>query len=165
MTNAAVRNLSVALAASLSFVAGEGARAATVFTGDIVQGVKVISQLDVNDLEPGKKHRFFLQGVQMGTGQHWYVPIVVAKGAKPGRRIMLGAGVHGDEVSPTDAVQRLLAGLDPARMSGTVLGVFDISRPSKEYVQRKWPIPESGGTLVDMNRVWPGRETGYAPYR
>ena len=53
----------------------------TVYTGDILQGVPVISHLGVGDLAPGQCHRFFFEGVQMGTGQHWYVPVVVAKGA------------------------------------------------------------------------------------
>ncbi|MGB6015550.1 MAG: peptidase M14, partial [Nodosilinea sp.] len=47
--------------------------AKTVYTGDILQGVPVISHLGVRDLAPGQSHRFFFQGVEMGTGQHWYV--------------------------------------------------------------------------------------------
>ena len=38
---------------------------ATVYTGDLIHGKKVISALDVNDLDPGKKHTFYFQGVQM----------------------------------------------------------------------------------------------------
>ena len=41
------------------------ASAATVYTGDVIQGKRVISQLDVADLEPGKVHKFYFQGVQM----------------------------------------------------------------------------------------------------
>lgn len=133
---------------------------ATVYTGDTLQGVPVISQLDVNDLEPGKQHRFFFQGVQMGTGQHWYVPIVVAKGARDGKRIGLIAGVHGDELSSIDAVQRTMAKLDPATMAGSAIAVYGISRPAMEYTLARWPIAQSGGSLIDMNRVWPGNEMG-----
>ena len=96
----------------------------------------------------------------MATGQHWYVPVMVAKGANPGRRVMIGAGVHGDELSPTDVVQRAFAELDPVKMSGTVIAVLDIGRPAMELIQRKWPTPWLGGSLVDLNRVWPGRELG-----
>jgi predicted deacylase len=135
-------------------------RAATVYTGDTIQGKRVISQLDVNDLEPGKQYSFFFQGIQMGTGQHWYLPVVVAKGAKPGKRIVLVSGVHGDEVSPVDAVQRIMAQLDPAQMSGTVTAVYDVSRPAREGVTRMWPIAQWGGQLIDLNRVWPGNEAG-----
>jgi uncharacterized protein len=147
-------------AAVLTGVVACTAQAATVYTGDIIQGKRVISQLDVADLEPGKKHSFYFQGVQMATGQHWYVPLVVAKGAKPGKRVLLISGVHGDEISPVDAVQRTMAALDPAQMSGTVTAVYDISRPAKEAVTRMWPIAQWGSQLIDLNRVWPGNEEG-----
>jgi hypothetical protein len=63
--------------------------AATVYTGDKIQGYPVISQLDVADLEPGK-------------------------------RVLLVAGVHGDELNPIAAVQESMTALEPAQMSGTV---------------------------------------------
>lgn len=147
-------------AALLVLAAASLAQAATVYTGDVIQGKRVVSQLDVADLEPGKKHSLYFQGVQMGTGQHWYLPVVVAKGAKPGKRVLLISGVHGDEVSPVDAVQRTMAQLDPATMSGTVTAVYDVSRPAKEGVTRMWPIAQWGGQLIDLNRVWPGNEAG-----
>jgi hypothetical protein len=68
------------------------AQAATTFTGDKIQSLPVITQLDVDDLEPGKTHRFMFQGVEMGSGEFWYVPVIVAKGAKPGKRILLVSG-------------------------------------------------------------------------
>lgn len=140
--------------------------AKTVYTGDTIQGTPVISDLAVADLEPGQKHRFFFQGVQMGTGQHWYVPVVVVKGAQGGKRLALVAGVHGDEVSPISAVQRILAELDPAQMSGTVMAAIGVARPAVEYTQSHWPTSQGGGSLVDFNRVWPGNETGSsAPIR
>ena len=138
----------------------------TVYTGDTIQGTAVISHLDINDLEPGKQHRFFFEGVQMGTGQHWYVPIAVAKGDRPGKRIALISGVHGDELSSIDAVQRIMANLDPAQMSGSAIAVYGLSRPAVEYTHAQWAIAQGGGLLIDMNRVWPGDEAGInAPTR
>ena len=52
----------------------------TVYTGDVIQGKKVVSTLDVNELEPGKKHFLYFQGVEMPTGEHWYVSVTVARG-------------------------------------------------------------------------------------
>ena len=132
----------------------------TVYTGDIIQGIRVISELDVSDLEPGKKQRFFFQGVQMGTGQHWYVPVVVAKGVRDGKRILMTAGVHGDELSPVKAVQLIMEKLAPNQMSGTALAVYDLSRPAREYMHRDWPSAEQGYSLINFNRVWPGNEIG-----
>jgi hypothetical protein len=87
----------------------------TVYTGDTIQGKKVVSALDVRDLEPGKKHLLYFQGVQMPAGQHWYVSVTVAKGAKPGKRVVLVSGVHGDEMSSVHTVQTVMNQLDPRR--------------------------------------------------
>lgn len=132
----------------------------TVYTGDVIDGKKVISALDVNDLEPGKKHLLYFRGAQMPTGQHWYVPVTVAKGAKPGKRGVLTSGVHGDEMSNIHTVQTVMNQLDPAEMSGTVMAVADISRPALESMQRRWPNQGRGPDLIDMNREWPGNENG-----
>lgn len=137
-----------------------GAPQRTVYTGDVIQGKKVISALDVNDLERGKKHAFYFEGVQMPTGQHWYVSVLVAVGAKPGKRVVLTSGVHGDEMSPVHTIQTVMSQLDPAQMSGTVLAVPDVSRPALEGMARRWPNSGRGIDLIDINREWPGNENG-----
>jgi uncharacterized protein len=137
-----------------------GPASGTVYTGDTIQGKKVVSALDVNDLEPGKKHLLYFQGVQMPTGEHWYVSVTVAKGAKPGKRVILVSGVHGDEMSSVHAVQTVMNQLDPGEMSGTIMAVADVSRPAMEGMQRRWPNQGRGIDLIDMNREWPGNENG-----
>lgn len=138
----------------------------TVYTGDMVQGKKVVSALDVDDLEPGRKHLLYFQGVEAPTGHHWYVSVTVARGAKPGKRVVLTSGVHGDEMSSIHTVQTVMNKLDPALMSGTVMAVTDVSRPALESMQRRWPNQGRGVDLIDMNREWPGNENGLtAPSR
>lgn len=137
----------------------------TVYTGETIQGKKVVSALDVNDLEPGRRHHLYFQGVQMRTGEHWYVSVIVARGAKPGKRVVLTSGVHGDEMSSVHTVMTVMNQLDPAQMSGTVMAVTDIARPAMLAIQRKWPNSSRSIDLIDMNRVWPGNENGTAPDR
>src|SRR5262245_57992175 len=132
----------------------------TVYTGDVIHGKKVISALDVNDLERGKKHTFYFEGVQMPTGQHWNVSVLVAVGAKPGKRVVLTSGVHGDEISPVHTLQTVMSQLDPAQMSGTVLAVPDVSRPALEGLAGRWRNSGRGIDLTDINRACPGREPG-----
>ena len=136
------------------------AKISTVYTGDVINGKKVVSSLNTADLEPGKKHLLYFQGVQMSTGQHWYVSVIVAKGAKPGKRITLTSGVHGDEMSSVHTVQKVMSQLNAAEMSGTVMAVLDIARPALESMQRRWPSSGRGFELTDMNREWPGNENG-----
>src|SRR5689334_8489647 len=147
-------------AATSSVSPVSGARSATVYTGDTIQGKNVVSALDVNDLEAGKKHLLYFQGVEMPTGQHWYVSVTVAKGAKPGKRVILVSGVHGDEMSSVHTVQAVMNQLDPREMSGTVMAVADVSCPALEGMQRRWPNSGRGVDLIDMNRQWPGNESG-----
>ncbi len=156
------RNVGPANAQEAAF-AGNAASSApqgTVYTGDVIRGKKVVSLLDVNDLEPGHKHFLYFQGVEMPTGQHWYVSVTVAKGAKSGKRGVLTSGVHGDEMSSVHTVQTVMNQLDPAQMSGTVMAVTDVSRPALESMQRRWPNQGRGIDLIDTNREWPGNENG-----
>nr|WMC99154.1 succinylglutamate desuccinylase/aspartoacylase family protein [Aminobacter aminovorans] len=133
---------------------------ATAYTGDVIDGKKVVTSLDVNELEAGQTHRLYFQGAQAPTGQHWHVSVTVAKGARPGKRVVLTSGVHGDEMSSIHTVHTVMNQLDPTKMSGAVMAVTDISRPALESMQRRWPNQGRGLDLVDMNREWPGNENG-----
>jgi predicted deacylase len=132
----------------------------TAYTGDVINGKPVVTRLDVNDLEPGRLHRLFFLGVDMPSGQHWHVSVTVARGAKPGKRVVLTSGVHGDEMSSIHTVLSVLGQLDPSTMAGTVMAVTDIARPALEGMQRRWPNSGRGIDLIDMNREWPGIENG-----
>ena len=134
----------------------------TVYTGDVINGKKVVSTLNTGDLEPGKKHLLYFQGVQMSTGQYWYVSVIVAKGARPGKRFTLTSGVHGDEMSSVHTVQTIMSQLNVAEMSGTVMAVLDIARPAMEGMQRRWPSSGRGAELIDLNREWPGNQNGFS---
>jgi predicted deacylase len=150
------RIIGVSLALMNAAIAG----AATLYTGDRIGGVPVISRLDVADLAPGKTHRLLFQGVETGSGQHWYVPVVVAKGVRPGKRVLLVSGVHGDELNPIRAVQTVLAEVDPTALSGAVIGIIGPSRPGIDHVTRMWPTANLGVNLINPNRTWPGIEAG-----
>ena len=52
------------LAAAVAATTGDAAAATggTVYTGDVIHGKKVVSALDINDLEPGRKHLLYFQG-------------------------------------------------------------------------------------------------------
>ena len=150
----------VGMAQAQSSAPATPAKIGTVYTGDVINGKKVVSYLDTADLEPGKKHLLYFQGVQMSTGQYWYVSVIVAKGAKPGKRVTLSSGVHGDEMSSVHTVQTVMGRSNASEMSGTVMAVLDIARPAMESMQRRWPSTGRGFELTDMNREWPGNENG-----
>ena len=86
--------------------------------------------------------------------------MIVAKGAKPGKRFTLTSGVHGDEMSSVHTVQTVMNQLNVAELSGTVMAVLDIARPAMESMNGRWPSSGRGFELIDMNREWPGNENG-----
>ncbi|MCX5571508.1 M14 family metallopeptidase [Kaistia nematophila] len=172
ITTMATAGATAALAVSTGAAGAEEAAPAanpgsgTVYTGDVIQGKKVVSALDVNDLAPGQKHFLYFQGVEMPSGQRWHVSVTVVRGARPGRRVVLVSGVHGDEMSSIHTVQTVMNALDPAQMSGTVMAVTDVASPAIESMQRRWPNYGRGSDLIDLNREWPGNENGItAPSR
>jgi uncharacterized protein len=159
---------SAALAANTDPANAQGATPSrgTVYTGDVIDGKKVISALNIDDLESGKKHLLYFRGVETTTGQHWHVSTMVVKGARAGKRVALVSGVHGDEISTVRTIQIVMDHLNPLEMSGTVLAVLDVSRPAMEGMARRWPNAGRGTDLIDLNREWPGNENGFtAPSR
>jgi predicted deacylase len=85
---------------------------------------------------------------------------MVAKGAKPGKRVLLVAGVHGDELTPVATVHEVFRKLDPSKLSGSVIGIVGINRPGIEYITRTWPTKNLGTTWINPNRIFPGKEAG-----
>lgn len=116
----------------------------TVFTGDVINGKKVASSLNTDDLEPGRKQLLYFQGVQKATGQYWYVSVIVAKGIRPGKRLTLTSRVHGDEMSSVHTVQTITARLNPAEMTGTVMAVLDNARPAARQCADVHSLPIRG---------------------
>lgn len=151
------------LFSSLFFcVMASGVSAATDYTGDSVDGVKVIRKLDLADLEAGKIHRFYLQGTSNGVGQHWLIPVLVAKGSKPGKRLGLQAGVHGDELNGTRLVHQVFERLDPAALNGSVIAIVGANSTGLLANSRYFQLQHDSGGGVDFNRIWPGKADGNA---
>jgi predicted deacylase len=97
------------------------AHAQTQYNGDIIQGRKVITELDVRDLEKGKVHElFFRAGGENNTGQFYYVPVSIIKGSKEGKRVLFSAGVHANEMNSYQTANLVKSQLSPESMSGTV---------------------------------------------
>lgn len=141
------------------------ADAATEYTGDRYNGIPVIRKLDVADLPAGQTHRFYLKGVENGVGQHWLVPVMVAKGAKPGKRLGLQVGVHGDENNGFNAIHRVFDALDPKKMSGSVVAVIGANSTGLLNNSRYFRLQGDSGSGVDFNRIWPGKPDGDAAQR
>ena len=158
-----MRNVVLSMTLVVATLSADTTLAETRYTGDTLQGVPVISELDVTDLAPGKMHRFFFQGAGDGIGQYFYVPVIVAKGMKDGPELVFNSGSHGDEVNGIRAVQKVMASLDPGTMSGSVIAVTGANPNAMNRMTREWETHTSGGASNNFNRLFPGKLDGNGP--
>jgi predicted deacylase len=104
---------------------------------------------------PGQKATGYLAvpaGVDAGTN----IPVVVVNGAKPGKVLALVSGAHGTEYVSIIAIEKLIAKLDPAELTGTVILVPLVNIASFEQkVPHVNPIDNKS-----MNRFYPGKADG-----
>jgi predicted deacylase len=104
---------------------------------------------------PGQKATGYVEvpaGVDAGTN----IPVVVVNGAKPGKVLALVSGAHGTEYVSIIAIEKLIAQLDPAQLTGTVILVPLVNTTSFEQkVPHVNPVDNKS-----MNRFYPGKADG-----
>src|SRR5258708_15927056 len=69
---------------------------------------------------PGQKATGYLD-VPAGVDAATNIPVVVVNGAKPGKVLALISGAHGTEYASIIAIEKLIAALHPAHVTGTVI--------------------------------------------
>jgi len=98
----------------------------------------------------------FALPVAPGQGMAPYdVPVHVLVGQVHRPRVVVTAGIHGDEFEGIRAVGRLLHALDPAALAGTVV-LVPVAHPPA-HVARTRVSPLDG---ADLNRIFPGDPNG-----
>src|SRR5499427_108997 len=104
---------------------------------------------------PGQKATGYLE-VSAGVDAATNIPVVVVNGAKPGKVLALVSGAHGTEYVSIIAIEKLIAQLDPAQLTGTVVLVPLINIQSFEQkVPHVNPVDNKS-----MNRFYPGKADG-----
>lgn len=86
-------------------------------------------------------------------------PVLVVNGAKPGPVLCLTGAIHGDEINGVEIIRQVLYGLDPAKVSGSVIGVPIVNQLGFRRNSRYLPDRR------DLNRYFPGRPTGSSASR
>ena len=82
--------------------------------------------------------------------------MTVVCGCRPGKTLVVTAGVHGCEYVGIEALNRLKRELEPAALSGRVI-LLPLVNPEGFYHGSKQTIPADGQNL---NRMFPGKSDG-----
>ena len=150
------------LLALVSLLTSGTVTAATVYTGDRIDGVQVIDRLDVANLPTGTTHLWF-RVTDTAIGQGWYVPVIVVKGAMPGPRLLLTAGIHGDELNGIGVIQQVTTTIDPKLLSGTIVAVAGLNTPGLLHSTRGFTADEIGTNGDNLNRIMPNPADTFIP--
>lgn len=148
------------LALALLVLLATPVAAQTVVSGAL-GAERVIDRLDVADLPAGAVQRFWFRAGETSTGQRWLVPLVVVKGAQPGPRLLVTAGIHGDELNGIDVVHKLVARLDVQALAGTLIAVPGLNPPGLLQDARQF-AEDAGRSGANLNRAMPGDLEGDA---
>lgn len=136
----------------------------TNLTGDIVDGIPVITALDLADVPVNAITRYyFLAGVAQGT-INYHVPVFVARGTNSslhtGRRLSISSTVHGDEYNGVRVVQNVFGLLEKTvkagKFNGTIIGIPTVNMNGIMHNQRNFFSSSENGFFTNLNRVFPG---------
>jgi len=112
-----------------------------------------------SEILPGSTQRLAWSATELFEGVPVSTPVLVVNGELPGPTLCLTAAVHGDELNGIEMVRRVLHNIDPAKLSGAVIGVPIVNVQGFRRGSRYLPDRR------DLNRYFPGNPNGSAAAR
>ncbi|OLY81205.1 hypothetical protein AYI68_g4260 [Smittium mucronatum] len=131
----------------------------TVYTGDILNGHKVITRLSVDDFPCGEVTKLWLRANNNKIGQAYHVPLLVARGSNCNcdeNRFVMNTGLHGDELNGIRVIHRVMKDLDLNLLNGTVVGVPGSNVNGLYEETRGYFNSYDSGSFTNLNRQFPG---------
>ena len=92
----------------------------------------------------------------LASGFELFIPLHRLEGRAAGPTLGLSAVVHGDEPLTNEIIRRVLTGIRPDELRGTILAVPVVNSLAFESLSRHTPID-----MLDLNRNFPGSPSGW----
>jgi predicted deacylase len=89
----------------------------------------------------GEERRDRIPVLSLADGSTMLLPLRVIHGARPGRRLYLGAAIHGDEATGIAILARALQAIDPAKLSGSIVCV-PVQHPLALQADHRLPLAQ-----------------------
>lgn len=111
--------------------------------------------IDKINAKAGKKQFAALKVGKLPDGTDILVPIIIINGVSKGPKLIVSAGIHGDEVNGIEVCFQLSQTIEPKDIRGTLI-LLPICNPlAFNAKHRSTPIDE-----LDLNRCFPGNKKG-----
>lgn len=115
-----------------------------------------VQALDIESFPRGSKSQIYLELIEDPFGEPLCLPILIARGERPGPVVGITSAVHGDELNGIPVMHRFFSRLDPKQLKGTVVGVVAVNVQGLFRQQRRFI------NGVDLNHIMPGVADGNA---
>jgi uncharacterized protein len=112
------------------------------------------THFDPQDFAAGQVTRVYIELVADGLACDVLLPLLVARGRKPGPVFGLTAAVHGNELNGIHVIHDVFDHLDVGSLKGTLVGVIAVNIPGLHAYER-----ELYGQF-DLNHTFPGDPAG-----
>jgi predicted deacylase len=113
-----------------------------------------VTSIEPDDYPTGQISRVHVELVADGLASDVLLPVLVARGRKPGPVFGITAAVHGNELNGIRVIHDLFERLDVSSLRGTIVGVVCVNVPGLHANER-----EMHGQF-DLNHLFPGSQTG-----
>jgi predicted deacylase len=111
-------------------------------------------RLDLEPLQRGETHRLWINLSENAMTRPLAVPVLVARGRRPGPVVGVTAAVHGNELNGIPTIHRLFRAIETDELKGTVVAVPVVNVPGYLREQREFSDD------YDLNRLFPGAPDG-----
>jgi hypothetical protein len=105
-------------------------------------------------VEPGTRKLVPIRLGELYNAQPIGMRVWVLRGKRPGPRVWISGGIHGDELLGNVVTVRVLERIDPASIRGTLLVIPFVNEIGGLHLTRELPDGR------DLNRCFPGSRTG-----
>lgn len=119
-----------------------------------MEKIKHISRINLEELPAASITRYWLELTTDTLGNEVCIPVIIAKGAEKGPVLGLTAAVHGNEVNGIPVIQRVISSINPALLTGILIGVPVVNVPALTDKVREFNDGK------DLNHVFPGKTKG-----
>lgn len=114
----------------------------------------IIMEFNLEDTPPGTIRHYWLKVISDGFANPICIPLMVARGEKPGPVLGVTAAVHGNELNGISVVQRLFNEIEIDELRGTIVACPVVNVPGYMRNMRRF----NDGT--DLNHIMPGKADG-----
>jgi predicted deacylase len=115
-----------------------------------------VDHLVIDDLKHEAVSRVLVTIAHDGLGRPTQIPVLVARGSKPGPTFGITAAVHGNELNGIPVIHRLFERLDIRKLRGTIVAAVVVNVPA--FLHRQRCSPDG----YDLNHHFPGQLSGHS---